>query len=236
MDGSKIRLIILRYSIATLGLALVALGVALSLKSDLGTAPISCPPAVLNLRWGSISVGTFTWMMHMVLILFQVALLRKDFKWRYLMQIPAAFVFGYLCDLFIWLLQDVHLTSYAMRMVFCLLTVVATAVGLRIEIIGNAWMIAGDMTIDVLSRVTKVRMSRVKVAFDVFMVVIAAGFTWICFGNPWGDGNAVVIREGTLVLALLTGLCMRLTDPLLEKWFAGVSARIAASHVVLTDE
>ena len=34
MDGSKIRLIILRYSIATLGLALVALGVALSLKSE----------------------------------------------------------------------------------------------------------------------------------------------------------------------------------------------------------
>ena len=42
--------IVVRYLVATLGLILVALGVALSLKSNLGTAPVSCPPAVLNLN------------------------------------------------------------------------------------------------------------------------------------------------------------------------------------------
>ena len=34
--------IVVRYLVATLGLILVALGVALSLKSNLGTAPVSC--------------------------------------------------------------------------------------------------------------------------------------------------------------------------------------------------
>ena len=57
-----------RWLVGTLGLVLIAFGVALSLKSNLGTAPPSCPPAVLNLKWTAISFGTFTWMMHLLFI------------------------------------------------------------------------------------------------------------------------------------------------------------------------
>ena len=38
--------LIKRYIVATVGLFIIAFGVALSLKSNLGTAPVSCPPAV----------------------------------------------------------------------------------------------------------------------------------------------------------------------------------------------
>ena len=65
-----------RYGISTLGLVIVALGVALSIKSNLGTAPPSCPPTIMSLRWSSLSVGTLTWMMHIVFILLQIAILR----------------------------------------------------------------------------------------------------------------------------------------------------------------
>ncbi|MBP5538434.1 MAG: hypothetical protein J6X69_01160, partial [Bacteroidales bacterium] len=52
--------ILRRYAVATVGLIFVALGVALSIISNLGTAPLSCPAYVLNLRWPALSVGTFT--------------------------------------------------------------------------------------------------------------------------------------------------------------------------------
>jgi uncharacterized membrane protein YczE len=211
--------ILKRYAIATLGLILVAFGVALSLKSNLGTAPISCPPAVFNLKWTGISVGTFTWMMHLALILIQVILLRKEFKLSFLMQIPAAFVFGYLCDAAIWAVAPIRVEGYAMRMVFCLLTVLITAVGIRLEIIGNAWMLAGEKTTAVLSDVTRIPFSTVKILFDIFMVILAAAFAWFAFRNLTGDGSHVIIREGTLILAVLTGLCMKLTDPLVDKLF-----------------
>ena len=103
----KIKDILVRYGISTLGLVIIAFGVAVSIKSNLGISPPSCPPTILNLRWTGISVGTFTWIMHLLFILLQVALLRKDFKLSYLMQIPAAFVFGYLCDAFIWMLDAI---------------------------------------------------------------------------------------------------------------------------------
>ena len=211
--------IVVRYLVATLGLILVALGVALSLKSDLGTAPVSCPPAVLNLRWGAISFGTFTWMMHLVFIAAQMVMRRKLWDPHYLLQLLAAFVFGYLCDACIWLLRNMEITSYAMKMLFCLLTVLVTAVGIRLEVIGNAWMLAGEKIVVVFSEVTGIKFSNAKIGLDVLLVVISAAFAWICFGTPFGNGVHVVIREGTVILALFTGLCMKLTDPLVDRIF-----------------
>jgi uncharacterized membrane protein YczE len=211
--------IVLRYLVATLGLILVAFGVALSLKSNLGTAPVSCPPAVMNLRWGAISVGTFTWMMHLVFIAAQMIMRRKVLDVNYLLQLLAAFVFGYLCDGGIWLLRNVVVESYGMKMLFCLLTVVITAIGVRLEVIGNAWMLAGEKVVVVFSEVVGIKFSNAKVGIDIFLVVLSALFAWICFRSLFGDGTHIVIREGTLILAIFTGLCMKLTDPLVDKVF-----------------
>lgn len=217
----KIKDILIRYGISTLGLVIVALGVGISVKSNLGIAPPSCPPVILNLRWGNISVGTFTWMMHLVFILFQLLLLRKDFKLRYLMQIPAAFVFGYMCDGAIWLFDAIAspATDYVMQILLTLAAVVLTAIGIKLEVVGDGWVLAGDMTTAVLSKVTNKPFGTVKILFDVTLVAVTAVFSWICFGLLTGNGSTVVIREGTLILAFLTGLCMRVTDPWIDKIF-----------------
>lgn len=216
----------LRYGISTLGLILVALGVGLSIKSNLGIAPPSCPPTILNLRYTAVSIGTFTWMMHLLFILSQVAILRKRFKLKYLMQIPAAFVFGYLCDGAIWLFNslDAPATNYMVQILLSLAAVVVTAVGIKLEVLGRSWILAGDMTTAILSDETHKPFGTVKVIFDVALVAITALLAWIFFGLLTGNGSTVVIREGTIILAILTGLCMRVTDPLLDKLFRPVTS------------
>ena len=211
--------IVARWLVGTLGLVLIAFGVALSLKSNLGTAPPSCPPAVLNLKWTAISFGTFTWMMHLLFIAAQMAMRRKVLDVHYLVQLAAAFVFGYLCDACIWLLKDLVIASYLMKLVFILVAVLLTAVGIRLEVIAKAWILAGDKVVDVFSEVTGIKFSNAKIGEDVLLVALSAAFAWICFGSPWGHGDQIVIREGTLLLAALTGLCMKITDPLVEKVF-----------------
>ena len=211
--------IVVRYLVATLGLVLVALGVALSLKSNLGTAPPSCPPAVLNLKWTAISFGTFTWMMHLVFIALQMAMRRKVWDVHYLLQLLAAFVFGYLCDACIWLLGDVEIGSYLVKILLILVSIFLTAVGIHLEVISRAWILAGDKVVDVFSEVTGVKFSNAKIFEDILLVALSAAFAWICFGSPFGHGEEIVIREGTLILAGLTGLCMKLTDPLVDKVF-----------------
>ena len=218
----KVKNILIRYAISTLGLILVALGVGVSIKSNLGIAPPSCPPTLLNLKWTGISVGTFTWMMHLLFIIMQFCILGRKFKWRYLMQIPAAFVFGYLCDASIWLFNaiDAPSTNYLVQILLCLAAVVLTALGIKLEVLGKGWILAGDMTTAVLSRVTKASFSTVKVVFDIALVALTAAFAWFAFGKLTGNGFTVVIREGTLILAFLTGVCMRFTDPLMDRLFA----------------
>lgn len=216
----------LRYGISTLGLILVALGVGISIKSNLGIAPPSCPPTILNLRFTAISVGSFTWMMHLLFILLQVVILRKRFKLKYLMQIPAAFVFGYMCDGAIWLFDSIQApaTNYAVQILLSLAAVVVTALGIKLEVLGRSWILAGDMTTAILADEVKKPFGTVKVVFDVALVAITALLAWIFFGLLTGNGSTVVIREGTIILAVLTGLCMRVTDPLLEKLFQAVTS------------
>ena len=172
MAKKTLKNIIIRYGVATFGLILVAIGVALSLKSNLGTAPVSCPPAVLNLKWGAISVGTFTWMMHIIFILTQMILLGRKFKAEYLMQIPAAFVFGYLCDAAIWACQGIPAATYAARMALCLASVLLTAVGIHIEVVAGAWILAGDKLTDVIAQVTGTKFSNVKIVRRVRLAVV----------------------------------------------------------------
>ena len=208
-----------RWLVGTLGLVLIAFGVALSLKSNLGTAPPSCPPAVLNLKWTAISFGTFTWMMHLLFIGAQMAMRRKVLDVHYLIQLAAAFVFGYLCDACIWLLHGGEITFYLMKIVLILVAVLLTAVGIRLEVIGKTWILAGDQVVDTFSAVTGIKFSNAKIGEDILLVALSAAFAWICFGSPFGHGEEIVIREGTLILAALTGLCMKLTDPLVDKVF-----------------
>ena len=209
----------IRYGISTLGLVVIALGVGVSIKSNLGIAPPSCPPTILNLRWTAISVGTFTWMMHLVFIAIQALILRKNFKLRYLMQIPAAFVFGYMCDASIWLFDAIEApaTHYAVQVVLCVAGVILTAIGIHIEVAGKGWVLAGDQMVSVLADVLRQPFGTMKVIFDIFMVAFTALFSWFAFGLLTGNGTTVIIREGTLILAIFTGIVMRFTDPYINK-------------------
>ena len=201
--------ILRRYSISTLGLILVALGVGISIKSNLGIAPPSCPPTILSLKWDAITPPVW-------------ALLGKKFQLRFLMQIPAAFVFGYMCDASIWLFNAINApaTNYVVQILLSLGAVVLTAIGIKLEVVGDGWILAGDKLVAVLSEVTKSPFSRVKVIFDIVMVAFTAAFSFIVFGLLDGNGHTVVIREGTLILAILTGICMRFTDPLIDRIFS----------------
>ena len=217
----------IRYGISTLGLIFVALGVGISIKSNLGIAPPSCPPTILNLRWTAISVGTFTWMMHLVFIAAQALILRKRFRLRYLMQIPAAFVFGYMCDASIWLFDALAspATHYTVQILLSLLAVVLTAIGIKLEVVGDGWILAGDKIVAVLADVFRTPFGTMKVLVDVALVVFSAAFAWFSFDLLTGNGSTVVIREGTLILALLTGICMRFTDPYVERLFGPLVPR-----------
>lgn len=235
--GPKAKDILRRYAVASVGLVFVALGVALSIISNLGTAPLSCPAYVLNLRWPALSVGTFTLLVNTSMILIQLALLRKDFKAKHLMQIVASALFGYLIDGCMWALAWLHPAGFLSRLGLTLLGALVTAFGVSVEVAANAWMLSAEMTVAAFCKVFGKSFGPVKVVMDSLMVVIAALLCLLFFGNLFGAGaftglgdvllartEGVVIGLGTLLLAILPGMMMRLTDPVVER-FRGRSGK-----------
>lgn len=79
----------LRILILIAGILLIGNGVALTIRSDLGTSPISSIPYVLNLILPNITVGTFAIIINLIMVLIQVIILKKNqvlislFKFHY---------------------------------------------------------------------------------------------------------------------------------------------------------
>lgn len=77
-----------------LGLFIMTVGIAISVKSDLGVSPVSSIPYTLTCVWG-IEMGKATILFHAVLVVLQIAILRKKFQVKNLLQVPVGVVFGY---------------------------------------------------------------------------------------------------------------------------------------------
>ncbi len=224
--------IVARYLVATLGLFLVGFGVALTIVANLGTAPLSCVAYVFNLRFPSVSVGTFILAVNMIYMLVQILVLRKRFKLKYLMQIPASVLFSYLVDLSLWMLAWLHPEGLFLRIVLTLLAGSVTAVGVCLEVLSDAWMLSAEMTGSAVAEVSGKKFDNVKIAMDTLMVVIAGAVAWIFFGTPFGAGEfhnvgdvllsrapGVVIGLGTLIMAFRPGFLMRYFQPFLGRFF-----------------
>ena len=210
-----------RYGISTLGLIVVALGVGLSIKSNLGIAPLSCIPTVLALKFPHISIGTFTWGFNLLFIVAQAFILKKEFTWKHVLQVLPILIFGYLVDGAVWLFDalETPATNYLVQILLCLGAVLLTAVGIRLEVVGQGWILPADNCLHIITERTGAKFGTVKVIMDVTLVAITVVLALVFFGLFTGNGETVVIREGTLIQAILTGLCMKVTDPVVTKLF-----------------
>ena len=97
-------------------LFIMTLGVAVCVKSELGSSVISTLPYVFEtagkrgLGVPSLTIGQYTYIMNAILVAGQIAVLRRRFEPVQLFQLLVGFVFGSLIDLNMaltsWLLPD----------------------------------------------------------------------------------------------------------------------------------
>lgn len=229
----KAKNILMGYGLATLGQFLVAVGVALAVKSDLGQGPLPGPAYALSTAGiGGLSLGVWLFLVNCFLILIQLAVLRKEFKASHLMQILASAVFGGLTDLACWMLGWLTLKFFWERILVIALACLVTALGTSIEVVSRGWMLSVEMTIAAISKVARAPFSRVKVFVDCAHVAVTLLLCWIFFHNPLGqgdisnfwdfllvkvDGSLVAVGLGTIIMAFGVGPLMRLTDPLADR-------------------
>lgn len=188
----------------------MALGVAFSIKAELGTSPISSVPYVVSLA-APVSVGAATIIMHCVFILLQILILRKKYQPIQLLQLPVALFFGFVTDLAVWLLQGVTFSSYISQWLLCIIGIVLVAIGVSAEVLADVVTLAGEGLVLAICKAAPIKFGSMKVIFDCSLVVIAIAISFFTRGAV--DG----VREGTIAAAVFVGLISKLIIRLMEK-------------------
>ena len=191
-----------RYIIFLVGLFVNSLGVSLITKANLGTSPISSIPYVLSLNF-PLTLGNFTIIFSILLIILQLFILRKNFKLEHLLQIPISILFGYFIDLTMLLFSFVNPTAYIAKLIYLLIGCVFLGFGVYMEVLADVAMLPGESFVRAIVQTWHREFGSTKVCFDVSMAVIAAALSFILAHRL--DG----VREGTVIAALLVGFLAR---------------------------
>ncbi len=199
------RRLALRYLFFVLGVVVNSFGIAVITKAALGTSPISSVAYVLDLAFPP-TLGEFTFVINMLFILGQVALLRRDFQPVQVLQIAVNLVFSALIDVSMSLLADFAPQGPVEQFAALVAGCAILAFGVAVEVAPNVVVVPGEGAVRAISAVTTRPFGSCKVAFDVSLVTIALVLSLLFFGGVRGLGL------GTVVSALLVGRIVNIVN------------------------
>ena len=198
-----------RYLIFLVGLFINALGVSLVTKASLGTSPISSIPYVLSLNF-PLTLGNFTIIFSILLILLQILILRKNFKIENILQIPVSIAFGYFIDLTMYMFFWVNPQNYFIKLIALLAGCIVLGFGVYMEVLADVVMLPGESFVRAIVQTWNTNFGTTKIIFDSSMTIIAGALSFVFFSKLNG------VREGTIIAALLVGFIARLFGKHLE--------------------
>ena len=185
-----------------IGLFIMTLGVALSVKSDLGVSPVSSVPYTITCIF-ELEMGKATILFHCALVVIQIAFLRRKFKPKNLLQIAVGIVFGYFttfCNYCVSFLPTPD--NIVIRLLMVGVSTILVAFGIFFYVPADIMPLAGEGTMQMFSDLTGKEFSKVKIVFDVSMVAVSLAACLIVLHRPASVG------VGTVISAFLVGLVL----------------------------
>ncbi len=205
-----------RLMVYSLGLLILALGVAFSINSNLGVSPVNSLPYIVSLITG-VNLGYTVMAVFAFYLVLQVLIEKRDFKWINLTQLLATVLFGYFVDFTKNVLGTFSLPTYAGQLTMLGISIVLMAIGLSIYMgAGLVVMPIEGLTLTLHKRRQDRTFGWVKSRLDTTVVIIGVFLSLALLGKLQG------IREGTILSALLIGKLMPyikiLTDPMVARF------------------
>ena len=185
------------------GFLIMTLGIAISVKSNLGVSPVSSIPYTMTCVIG-LEMGLATIVFHIALVLIQIILLRKDFEVKNLLQVPVGVLFGFFttfCNSLMGFFPDP--TSFTIRILMMLASAFFIAFGIFLYVPADLIPLAGEGTMLAVSKVSGIKFSTVKLCFDISMVTISLVTCLLCLHKLGSVGI------GTIVAAVLVGSMLK---------------------------
>ncbi len=201
-----------RLAAYVLGLFIMTLGISMSVKSDLGVSPVSSIPYSITCITG-LEMGKATIVFHIVLVLLQIIIMRKDFKIKSLLQVVVGILFGYFTTFSNYLFSFLPTPHFLpLRFLLMLGSTVLIAVGIFFYLPADIVPLAGEGAMQAIALKTHILFNKVKMGFDVSMVIVSLISCLIALGKLGSVG------AGTVIAAILVGFILGIITRLFGKW------------------
>lgn len=198
LNRDNFKKIIIRIVIYITGLSLLAFGIAVSIKSNLGVSPISSIPFVIS-RITGYSVGYVTFLFYFLCVIFQIIILQKDYRKKDLFQIFFSSVFGLFTDVALYILKNLSVNYYIEQIMLLGISMTLISCGIFLIIVADIVPNSPDGLCISISKKWHVKFSRIKTIFDITCVLLSILLAVIYLGN------LSQIREGTIISAICIG-------------------------------
>lgn len=189
----------------------MAMGVAFSIVSLLGTTPISSISYSLALIT-NIDIGITTFLFNASLIVIQFIILKSKFHKKRLLQFINCVLFGYFTDVALHIVSFIPFdASLWMCGLFLVISIFLTAFGIFVYMPANIAPLPGEGCVEAIAITTGWRFSSIKIAFDATMVVLSLVMCGLFYTNILGAVNI-----GTFISAFFVGFTLRQINNLYE--------------------
>ena len=220
IDKEKIIGFAWQHFLLLLSMFFMTFGVALCVRSNLGSGVISSIPMSFSLAGEAglapgLTIGGYTNIMNVILVVAQILVLGRRFEAIQLFQLLIGFVFGCLLDVNMWLTSFFSTYQEIAAQIVAQLagaTILGCAVATEIRC-GSVTM-PGEGIQVAIERVSGRPFPIVKIIVDTTLVILAVISGYCFFGVwPW-----TVVGPGTLFAMFYVGYVVKMVNPHLG-WF-----------------
>lgn len=193
-----------------ISLWIMTLGVALCVRSQLGSSVISVLPYVFESAGarGSVpqlTIGQYTYVMNIILVGLQLLLLRRRFETVQLFQLVVGFMFGWLIDVNMTFTEWVAPDAIWQQAVTQFLGCTILGVGIAFEVRCGSVTMPGEGFPVALSRVTGMDFAKTKIMVDTTLVILGIIACYILMGHwIWS-----IVGLGTLFAMIYVGAVVK---------------------------
>lgn len=194
-----------------ISLYIMTLGVALCIRSNLGSSVISSIPMAFALAGQDgltypLTIGGYTNVMNVILVIMQIIVLRRQFEPIQLLQLIIGFIFGAMIDVNMAFTSILDYSELWMQIAAQFLGCTVMGFGIAMEIRCGSVTMPGEGIQVAFSRVTGVPFAKMKIIIDTILVGLAVTSCYMF----WGVWQWNVIGPGTLFAMIYVGFSVRL--------------------------
>lgn len=192
------RRLLFRLLFYVLGLFILAMGVSVSINSNLGISPVNSLPYEASLIT-DVPLSTCVIIVYCGYIFLQFLILRRQFKLIYLTEVIFSIIFGYFVDLTSLIVGDFAIPTYAGKLVMLAISIVLIALGVLIYVsVKLVPMPMEGLSLAITEKVG-IPFHNTKMIIDCIVVGVSVLLSFV------GLHGLVGIREGTVITAIVVG-------------------------------